>query len=92
MCYWCTHGWPKEIQAIYDEALKKLDGYEYPLHFGPAHIVWDDCNWMSAQECLDDFHYNREFISDDEAEIVRESLRKLAALPDSIKMEPNTSS
>lgn len=87
-CYFCYHGWPPEIAAIYSEALAKLDGHESPLHFGPAHIVWEDENFDSAQWCLDNFDEYTSDYTKEEMDVVRESLVQLAALPDSLKHPP----
>ena len=87
MCYWCHWGWPKPIRDIYDEALEKLNGCESPLHFG-AHNVWEDENWDSAKWCLDHFDDDKDYLTDYEKEIVRESLVKLLAVPDEYKCWP----
>ena len=55
ICWYCYWGWPKQIAEIYKKALKELDGYSAPLHFGPAHIVWDDENFDSGEWCLEHF-------------------------------------
>jgi hypothetical protein len=48
ICWFCYWGWPKPVADIYLKALAKLDGYDSPLHFGPAHIIWDDENFDRA--------------------------------------------
>lgn len=93
MCYWCYWGWPKPIRDVYDRAVSALGGYTDPLHFGPSHVVWEDENWHSAQWCLDyidEFkqYHNEGRFSDDELEIVRQSLINLIAVPDEFKSEP----
>ncbi len=58
--------------------------------YGPAHIVWCDENWESAQWCLDNFE--KYTYDDDEAEhmaIVRQSLIDLLAVDDEFKSEPD---
>lgn len=62
---------------------------EYALEYGPAHVVWSDENWDLAESCLKD--------CDDPLhadwfppalEIVKRSLRELAALPEELKRTP----
>ena len=78
------HSWPKPVAEIYRKALILLNGKVSPLHFGPAHIVWEDANFESVGWCLDHFDEYRGDYSDDELAIVKQSLRELAALPDSV--------
>lgn len=87
-CYWCHWGWPNPIYTIYRDALSKLNGDDSPLLFGPAHIVWEDENWNSAQWCIDHFDEYRRDMTDHEADVVRESLVKLLSVPDEYKKEP----
>lgn len=87
-CWWCHWGWPKPIAEIYQDAVAELAGDEAPLHWGPAHIVWEDENWDSAQSCLDHFDEYRRDYSEWQLDIVRESLERLVALPDKWKHEP----
>lgn len=56
------------------------------LEYGPAHIVWSDENWDSAEWCLK-YCDRPEFLEWNPTvlEIVRRSLRELAALPDHIR-------
>ena len=84
ICWKCYWGWPEEICQIFEEACRKI-GDESLMEYGPAHIVWSDENFDSAQWCLDNFEkYRREEYSEEEHEVVRESLRKLLLLPDHI--------
>lgn len=83
ICWYCYWGWPKAIADIYKAALDKLDGWESPLHFGPAHIVWEDENFDSAEWCLEHFEEytgNDDYTAEHYA-IVRWSLEELAKLP-----------
>ena len=69
------------------------------MHYGPAHVVWDDENFNRGciQRCVDDFNdwittYNDPKDDDDkysaeELEAVRQSLIELLALPDAV-LEP----
>ena len=86
MCYWCHWGWPKPIRDIYDGCVARVG--ESPLLYGPAHIVWADENWESAQWCLDHFNEYKRDYTEDELKIVRESLEKLLVTPDEYKTEP----
>lgn len=93
MCYWCYWGWPKPIRDVYDKAVSALGGYTDPLHFGPAHVVWDDECWGHANWCLDWFdeskqNRSRGRFSDDELEVVRQSLIDLIVVPDEFKYVP----
>ena len=81
MCWYCHWGWPKPVADIYLEAVDRLYGNEWPLHWSASHIVWEDCNFNSAQWCLDHFDEYRGDYSDSELRVVRWSLMKLARLP-----------
>ena len=81
MCWYCYWGWSKPVADIYKKALEDLDGRDSSLHYGPAHIVWDDENFGSAEWCLEHFdEYKRDYSIDDLI-IVRRSLEELARLP-----------
>jgi hypothetical protein len=90
VCWWCYWGWPKEIRDIYDDAVQQLGMDDSALRWGPAHIVWEDENWDSAQWCLENFetYADRDQYSDDALSVVRESLKRLVALPNEFKHEP----
>ena len=93
MCWWCYWGWPSQIADIYNKALHDLNGYSDPLHFGPAHIVWEDENWDFAQSCLDKFdswvtEWNDGMYDEGQLEIVRQSLVDLIQVPEEFKIEP----
>jgi hypothetical protein len=89
ICWFCHWGWPKQIADIYQEALAKLDGDNSPLHFGPAHIVWEDENFDSAQWCLDHFDKYKGDYSEAQLAVVKESLVKLLSVPAEYKTEPD---
>jgi hypothetical protein len=82
VCWFCHWGWPKPVAEIYKRALQDLGGDWSPLHFGPAHIVWEDENFDSAQWCLDNFDWDIDYPKAQLA-IVKRSLEELAALPQS---------
>ena len=87
ICWFCHWGWHPEVKAIFDKAVKKL-GCDAPLLYGPAHTVWEDENFHSAQWCLVHFdEYKRDYSAKD-LMIVRESLEQLLKIPDEFKVEP----
>lgn len=89
LCWWCYWGWPKPIADIYDDCVEKLGGSSGPLHWGPAHVVWADENWGSAQQCLDTFDaFCSDYMTEEQLAVVRESLERLVALPAEWKREP----
>ncbi|RPI88732.1 MAG: hypothetical protein EHM41_00215 [Chloroflexi bacterium] len=78
ICWYCYWGWSKPVADIYTRALIKLDGDESALHYGPAHVVWEDENWDCAEDCLKDFdQYTNTNHTNEEWEIVRDSLKEL---------------
>ena len=81
ICWYCHWGWSKPVADIYLEAVKRLDGDESPLLFGPAHVVWEDENFDSAECCLETFGKYIGDWADGELEVVRWSLNELAKLP-----------
>jgi len=89
ICWYCYWGWPKLVADIYKKALDDLGGWEAPLHFGPAHIVWEDENFDYAEWCLEHFDEYKGDYSIDDLVIVRRSLEELARLPLDVKcIEP----
>lgn len=81
MCYYCHWGWPEKVAVIYLEALKELGGNETALNYGPAHIVWEDCNFDSAAWCLEHFDEYCSNVEEWEKPIVWRALEKMASLP-----------
>jgi len=81
VCWYCHWGWPKVVADIYKVALTALDGYDSPLHYGPAHIVWEDENFNHAEWCLEHFDENKGDLSDYTLGVVRWSLEELAKIP-----------
>lgn len=88
VCWWCHWGWPKPIQDIYAAALLKLEGNSSPLRYGPAHIVWEDENWDSAQWCLDHFDEFRGKHSEEDLAVVRWSLEELLKVDKKFTLVP----
>lgn len=84
VCWFCHYGWPKPIADIYDRHIKVAG--ESAMHYGPAHIVWDDENFerKHVQWSLDHFDEHRGDHTDEELSAVRASLVELLALPDSV--------
>ena len=92
VCYHCFWGWPIQVAKIYQEARAKLGGNELPLEYGPAHIVWCDENFETChvQWCLDNyssdtFKKTYERYSNEELEIVRQSLIELLEIPEEVR-------
>ncbi len=81
ICWLCYWGWPKPVADIYQRALKEMDGNESPLLYGPAHIVWEDENFDSAEWCLENFDKYKGDHTEAHLAIVKKSLEQLAALP-----------
>lgn len=81
ICWYCYWGWAKPVADIYDKALALLGGNESPLHYGPAHIVWDDENWDSVEWCLKHFDEYADDLTEHEKHVVRWSLEELAKIP-----------
>ncbi len=90
ICWYCHWGWPKAVADIYLKALADLDGCDTPLLYGPAHIVWGDENFDSAEWCLEHFDDDTGDYTVDEMTIVRQSLLELKKLPEEvIDIEPD---
>jgi len=95
ICWWCHWGWPKPIADIFDDCVKRLGDDEGPLISGPAHVVWGDENWDLAESCLEDLECHEvvdmplagEYV-ESQLSVVRESLERLATLPDEWKHAP----
>lgn len=88
MCWYCYWGWPKPIADVYLRAIADLGGRSAPLLYGPAHIVWADCNFDSAQWCIDNFDKYAGGLEPQEREVVMRSLRELLEVPNYLKHEP----
>ena len=71
----------EKIDAIYEEALRRLRGDNSALIYGPSHIVWDDDNYDSAEFCLQNFEALKGKFSIDDLAIVRWSLEELLIIP-----------
>lgn len=85
ICWYCYWGWSTPVVEIYRRALEAAG--MSALHYGPAHIVWDDENFdrESVQWCLDHFHEYCEDYPDAELQVVKDSLTALLALPDAVR-------
>ena len=85
ICWYCFWGWSKEVVDIYEKYIYVAG--EFAMHYGAAHIVWDDENFERehVQWSLDHFdEYKREDCTEEENEAVRQSLIELLELPDSL--------
>lgn len=100
-CWYCHWGWAAEVWQIYARAKADIDalgadvGGERAMHFGPAHVVWEDENWDSTAFCigecdewlagrLPNHAYAGQFTPEVLA-IIRRSLVELAALPEAVR-------
>lgn len=94
-CWYCHWGWPKPIADIYERAVKDLHEFTDPLHFGPAHVVWEDENFEPghAEWCLEKFDENYAVkgkrYKDWEFEIVRRSLEDLVRVDPVYRTPPD---
>lgn len=84
ICWYCHWGWPKQVSDIYHEYLKLTN--EQAMHYGPAHIVWEDENFETnnVQWCIDNYKKYPCDTSKDTLLVV-ESLRKLLEIPEEIR-------
>jgi hypothetical protein len=57
------------------------------MHFGPAHIVWEDENFEThhIQRCLDNFDRYSEDLTEKQREVVRWSLEEMLKIPEHIR-------
>lgn len=86
-CWFCYWGWPKPIADIYDRAIA-IAG-ESAMHYGPAHVVWEDENFDCAEACLADFEkHSDDRLTPEALMAVRKSLEELAALPVELRSWP----
>lgn len=84
ICWYCYWGWPKPIAEIYRRHIAEAG--ESAMHFGPAHIVWEDENFGrgNVQWCIDHFDEHRGDHGEKELAAVMASLKDLLALGDDI--------
>jgi hypothetical protein len=54
---------------------------EEAMHYGPAHVVWEDENFDSAEWCLENFDKYKGDHSDEDLAVVRRSLEELVNIP-----------
>lgn len=85
--------WPRDVRAIYDDCMARIGAAgESAMHFGPAHIVWEDDNFETehVQWCLDNFDEYADDLTEAQKQIVRESLRRLLEIPESARLPINS--
>lgn len=78
------HQFPEAVDRIFRETLDKLDGDERPLLWSVGHIVWEDGAYDDdgiILWCLNEAQNCNQDVTSEQVEIVRESLRRLLALP-----------
>lgn len=78
-CWHCHWGWSKAVHDIYRK-YAQIAG-EPAMLYGPAHIVWADENFDSAQWCLDHFDEYRDNHGETELAAVKQSLLDLLQVP-----------
>lgn len=85
ICWYCYWGWPQQVVEVYRKWLVEL-GYG-TLHFGPAHVVWEDENFETGiiQSCIDSAEEHRQDLTDEELNSVIGSLRELLLVPEAIR-------
>ena len=85
MCWYCRWGVPVAVADIYYIAEKKL-GETFPMamHYGPAHIVWDDNNLSdeNIKWCIEHFDEYKHGYPESELEVVMWSLKELLKIPE----------
>ena len=81
ICWYCHWGWAKQVMDIYDAALEMPGSSWSAMHFGPAHIVWEDENFDRAEWCLENFDKYSEDLTEKEKAAVRWSLEELNKIP-----------
>lgn len=92
-CWHCYWGWPKQVMDIYRKYCEPA--YCDAMHFGPAHIVWEDENFedYNIESCLEqckrlDYWTHERGFTEGDVEHVRESLVELMQVPEEIRCEP----
>jgi len=93
-CWYCYWGWAVPAAKIFNEAKRRLDGWDDPLTLGPAHIVWADENFddNSIKVCLDSCDKNKTDWPDDIIVVVKWSLEELLKIPEKDRdIEPQAS-
>lgn len=88
-CWYCYHGWPKQVAEIYLRSIKDI-GSSNPLLYGPSHIVWSDENFNDSaiESCIKFWEKENEAMRCDyrrSMPIIRRSLEELKSLPESVR-------
>lgn len=85
-CWYCHWGWSEPVAEIYRQAVEMLGGNEHPLHYGPAHIVWEDENFETCflRSCIKYFDdwADPHGLTEKELRVVMWSLEQMLALPE----------
>jgi hypothetical protein len=78
------YNYPKEISEIFFKAKEMMAGEDWPLLFGPAHIVWEDGNMMDEDIdfCLE---YDTGDLNFNQVQAVHWSLHELKKIPIKIR-------
>lgn len=98
ICWYCYWGVPKQVADIYTKYLVLTS--ETAMHYGPAHIVWEDENFETEEHiqwCIDtaeswfkEWNVSPHFggepkLTKVEFDLVVESLKELLLIPESIR-------
>lgn len=88
ICWHCHWGWSPEVKAIYQRGIDAA-GY-LSMHYGPAHIVWEDENFETShiQWCIDHASEYRNNLTDEQFKAVVDSLKELLTVPEPLRLEP----
>ena len=80
------YNYPEEISEIFFKAKEMMNGEDWPLLFGPSHIVWEDGNMMNEHidYCL---KCDTGRLNSNQIQAVHWSLRELRKIPIKIRRE-----
>lgn len=86
VCWYCHYGWPEAVVAIYYAHVERAG--EDAMHYGAAHVVWDDENFdrASVQRCVERCEKESDTFTPAEVAAVRDSLVALLALPEAVRV------
>jgi hypothetical protein len=78
------------MEAIYDQAVAKLDGDDCPMEHSFAHIVWGDGNYRNSdiEYCLkaySDPDFQGKY-TQEQMDIVKWSLEEALKIPETIRL------
>lgn len=73
--------------AIYRRGVAAVGGDENNMDFGQAHVVWSDENFdtKTIQSCIESPECRSEYVNDEQAAAVVDSLKELLLIPEEIR-------